>query len=93
MKFNGEMKVVYAKFIWKKKVNGGLNEGRIGKIIQQYSLSWLESFSKFYAKTTLKRDQRGSIIDHGNVSISFQSNFFFGRAFQSNFIDYALLSF
>jgi hypothetical protein len=31
---------IYAKFIWKKKVNGGLNEGRIGKRIQQYSLSF-----------------------------------------------------
>jgi hypothetical protein len=54
IKFNGENKNVCAKFIWKEKVNVGLNEGTIGKIRQQSTiLVW-----EFYAKTTLKKEQR-----------------------------------
>jgi hypothetical protein len=44
---------IYAKFIWKKKVNGGLDEARIRKRIQQSATL----IGELFAKITLKKEQ------------------------------------
>jgi hypothetical protein len=44
---------IYAKFIWKKKVNGGLDEARIRKRIQQSATL----IGELFAKITLKKER------------------------------------
>jgi hypothetical protein len=58
---------IYAKFIWKKKVNGGLDEARIRKRIQQSATL----VGELFAKITLKKKRMEYIF--------FRLNYIFGH--------------